>query len=401
MKREMKDGWLGWAVFVGMSWTWCIGMFLPVLLVHDYGVWAWLVFAVPNVVGAAAMAWTISAGRSRLMVEAHRPAMIAFSTITVAFQLFFAVWAFSRPPWQAAFYPWYLLGVVLVAIAGMVRNASRLLSIMILFASIVCAIGMFCRGEASLTATGVGGNLSLPPSSALLWLTPVCFFGFLLCPYLDATFHRARQHLADRNAKRAFGIGFGVVFLSAIVLTLLYCRPVHVAMNSYQRVPLILRWVKVYWMLQLGFTIGVHLIGDDAHNQEQRAWPSAIIAAAGILIGAIALGIGQKFMIPGETVYRAFLGFYGLVFPAYVWLAVLPGRGVLTPTRRAMAVLAIAVAIALPMFYLAFIQQRLFWAVPGVAVVLLSRALISKSAGNPQDEMGLGFTAQQNSAPTS
>ena len=397
----MKDGWLGWAVFVGMSWTWCIGMFLPVLLVHDYGVWAWLVFAVPNVVGAAAMAWTISAGRSRLMVEAHRPAMIAFSTITVAFQLFFAVWAFSRPPWQAAFYPWYLLGVVVVAIAGMVRKASRLLSIMILFGSIACAIGMFHRGEASLTAMGGAGNLSLPPSSALLWLTPVCFFGFLLCPYLDATFHRARQHLADRNAKRAFGIGFGVVFLSAIVLTLLYSRPVHVAMNSYQRVPLILRWVKVYWMLQLGFTIGVHLIGDDGQNQEQRAWPSATIAAAGIVIGASALGIGQKFMIPGETVYRAFLGFYALVFPAYVWLAVLPGRGVLAPTRRAMAVLAIVVAIALPMFYLAFIQQRLFWAVPGVAVVLLSRALISKSAGNPQDEMGLGFTAQQNSAPTS
>jgi len=397
----MKDGWLGWAVFVGMSWTWCIGMFLPVLLVHDYGVWAWLVFAVPNVVGAAAMAWTISAGRSRLMVEAHRPAMIAFSTITVAFQLFFAVWAFSRPPWQAAFYPWYLLGVVVVAIAGMVRKASRLLSIMILFGSIACAIGMFHRGEASLTAMGGAGNLSLPPSSALLWLTPVCFFGFLLCPYLDATFHRARQHLADRNAKRAFGIGFGVVFLSAIVLTLLYSRPVHVAMNSYQRVPLILRWVKVYWMLQLGFTIGVHLIGDDGQNQEQRAWPSATIAAAGIVIGASALGIGQKFMIPGETVYRAFLGFYALVFPAYVWLAVLPGRGVLAPTRRAMAVLAIVVAIALPMFYLAFIQQRLFWAVPGVAVVLLSRALISKPAGKPQDEVGFGFTPQQNSAPTS
>ncbi|HTL30770.1 MAG TPA: hypothetical protein VL282_16180, partial [Tepidisphaeraceae bacterium] len=37
--------WIGWAIYLGMSWTWCIGMFLPVLLVRDYGFWGWLVFA--------------------------------------------------------------------------------------------------------------------------------------------------------------------------------------------------------------------------------------------------------------------------------------------------------------------------------------------------------------------
>ena len=45
-----------WALFLGVSWTWVIGMFLPVLLVRDYGMLGWIVFAVPNVVGAAAMA---------------------------------------------------------------------------------------------------------------------------------------------------------------------------------------------------------------------------------------------------------------------------------------------------------------------------------------------------------
>jgi hypothetical protein len=48
---------LGWANYLGMSWTWCIGMFLPVLLVRDYGIGAWWIFAIPNVVGAAAMGW--------------------------------------------------------------------------------------------------------------------------------------------------------------------------------------------------------------------------------------------------------------------------------------------------------------------------------------------------------
>ena len=26
-----------WAIYLGMSWTWCIGMFLPVLLIRDFG----------------------------------------------------------------------------------------------------------------------------------------------------------------------------------------------------------------------------------------------------------------------------------------------------------------------------------------------------------------------------
>ena len=49
----------GWAAYLACSWTWCIGMFLPVLLVRDYGVWGWIVFAVPNVLGAAAMGWVL------------------------------------------------------------------------------------------------------------------------------------------------------------------------------------------------------------------------------------------------------------------------------------------------------------------------------------------------------
>ena len=83
---------LGWAVYLGMSWTWCIGMFLPVLLVRDYGVWGWVVFAVPNVVGAAAMGWLLSHNGSYEILRQHRLAVEGFSVITIAFQLFFLVW---------------------------------------------------------------------------------------------------------------------------------------------------------------------------------------------------------------------------------------------------------------------------------------------------------------------
>ena len=34
---------LSWAVYLGVSWTWCIGMFLPVLIMRDYGIAGWLV----------------------------------------------------------------------------------------------------------------------------------------------------------------------------------------------------------------------------------------------------------------------------------------------------------------------------------------------------------------------
>ena len=47
-------------------------------------------------------------------------------------------------------------------------------------------------------------------------------FGFALCPYLDLTFHRARQSLAGRDAKTAFGVGFGVLFALMILFTLGY-----------------------------------------------------------------------------------------------------------------------------------------------------------------------------------
>src|SRR5688572_33083294 len=88
-ERDLAQHWLGWAIYLGMSWTWCIGMFLPVLLIRDYGNWSWVIFAVPNVVGAAAMGWVLRDGQSELLVAQHRQAIDAFSFVTATFQIFF------------------------------------------------------------------------------------------------------------------------------------------------------------------------------------------------------------------------------------------------------------------------------------------------------------------------
>ena len=40
-----------WAIYLGTSWTWCIGMFLPVLVLRELGLTGFLSFAIPNIVG--------------------------------------------------------------------------------------------------------------------------------------------------------------------------------------------------------------------------------------------------------------------------------------------------------------------------------------------------------------
>jgi hypothetical protein len=365
----------GWAVFLGMSWTWCIGMFLPVLLVHDYGVWAWVIFAVPNVVGAAAMGWVLGRERSRVMAEAHRSAIAVFSAITVAFQLFFAIWVFSLPTWREG--QAYLIGVAGVAALAAMKKSAKLVSLAILLASIICVMGMFHRGEANFAVPAAA--MSYSPAD-LPWLAPVCLLGFLLCPYLDTTFFRARQNLDDRQAKWAFSVGFGAIFGSAIVLSLFYASTVYPAIIAAGD-GVGLRWIKLYWMLQLGLTIGLHLAGDDSQDRRAQQRTFEAVLVMGVAFAAVALAIRLGFAVPAEMIYRGFLGFYGLVFPAYVWLCIVPGRGRARPTWRALVVLALAIAIASPMFFLAFIGHRMFWAGPGVAVVLLSRLFVRKGAG--------------------
>ncbi|HEY8750802.1 MAG TPA: hypothetical protein VIM11_22650, partial [Tepidisphaeraceae bacterium] len=65
-------------------------MFLPVLLIRDMGLWGWIVFAAPNVLGAALMGWVLTSPESsRRIVENHGGACRAFSIVTIAFHVFF------------------------------------------------------------------------------------------------------------------------------------------------------------------------------------------------------------------------------------------------------------------------------------------------------------------------
>jgi hypothetical protein len=370
--RGRTRSWLGWAIYLGMSWTWCIGMFLPVILVRDYGVWAWVIFAIPNVIGAAAMGWVLKDHDSQAIVAAHGLAIKAFSLATAAFQLFFALWMFEDHGATGSVWATILLALVVlrasrreqdvVSIAGIVFMASL---VTVLFGALQNGLGM------PAPATVKEGNVL-----DLVALTPVCFLGFLLCPYLDVTFHRARQQLVDHQAKAAFSIGFGFFFLLMIVYTLLYAR-----LFQYRASGALIAGVIGHWIVQLGLTAGLHWHGlprQGERDPQPVVWGRIAVSVL-IATSAWVATVAGSHPIEGETIYRCFMGFYGLVFPAYVWLCMVPGRGARLPTHRQWSIAGGTVLVALPFYWLGFVQGKMIWLLPGVAIVLLARLLIKPS----------------------
>jgi hypothetical protein len=390
-----SSGWLGtlgWAAYLACSWTWCIGMFLPVLLVRDYEVWGFVVFAVPNVVGAAAMGWVLRDGKSEDIIRRHRAACATFSLVTIVFQVFF-LFAFVNGGTAAA--------LAERSVAGDFYGPPILLPILI---AIAFAVG---RGWGALACWGLSvaclvlwikheGAAGLPPAHvfepSLVGLGPVCVFGFLLCPYLDLTFLHARRSTAQVSARWAFGLGFGVLFLTMILFTLAYsgvlAQPPTTNLGKLV--------LGVHITLQLAYTVVVHAI---ELARGRARWTAGIWLALGMVLAALVFGLiamqtngrisPQLSLTPfglslREIGYRLFMSFYGLIFPAYVYLCMIPTRDGHSGMsgregKQKLFVLTGAIAIAAPMFWLGFIERQTVWLVPGLAVVLLSRVLVMGS----------------------
>lgn len=369
---------LGWACYLACSWTWCIGMFLPVLLVRDYGVWGFVVFAVPNVVGAAAMGWVVSSPTaSQSLLVAHTKAVLLFSFTTIVFQIFFYTMPGpTKGPWAAIL----LAPVVMITLVVMAAKSWRLILVpasLLVYAVSISAVIMNWQ-EGAKVPSYTDPKLSLFPISL------VCAFGFLLCPYLDGTFHRARKALSGRAARAAFTIGFGVFFLIMILFTLSYAEwmPTFLNARGTERIitlgqALILTHISV----QLSYTAGVHVVELSAGSGRLRIPVVAVtVLVCGMMLwyirhtGFQAIYHGMRI---DELIYRVFMSFYGLVFPAYVWLCMIPTwRDPRPPTTRHIAVWIGACVLAAPCYWMGFIERVEWWLIPGLAVVLLARLLI-------------------------
>lgn len=366
-------------------------MFLPVILMRDYGPWSFAVFAIPNVVGAALMGVVLmQPGASRSLLLRHTAAIRLFSLVTLAFQWFFAIWL--------------LMGVgigleglfVVVAVFGMsaipIAKAHRI-AIVLWCASIACAIWWFAKASPTMPWQATLPS-ARPP--ALFYLAPICTFGFALSPYLDGTFHLALQRLPGWRGSIAFLLGFGVLFFAMIAFTFFYAPSIIDAANK-RGATLGPQWatlpVIIHIALQLGFTIALHfkerLPGSVTipELQVSIASDSGAGPILGIILGAAAFVFskhGYADLSLTETIYRLFMSFYALIFPAYVYLCMIPTWRSGEPTRRHLTVWLAACALAAPAFWMGFFEHKEIYLLPGLGVVLLARLLIPRSTSTEQ-----------------
>jgi hypothetical protein len=383
---SIRGNWFSWAVFLGISWTWCIGMFLPVLLMRDFGGWGWIAFAVPNVVGAAAMGFAIrDATTSAAITRMHGRACAWFSLITIAFHVFFVGWLNRLYPGFAVL---AAFAAALVYAVGRLRGALDRTS-----TGVAALISLGCLAMFVLQRSYDAPKMHVPVAVVgdLLPLVPVMCFGFLLCPYLDLTFHRARMSTTQPAARLAFAVGFAVVFLTMILFSMLYATNIAVSrfvtMLSHEPTrDLLLDAVAIHIAVQCGLTAALHARALIELHKVTRV--PGIGATVLVIAVAVTLGIAANrpsltrplaVFSTGELIYRCFMGFYGLVFPAYVWLCMIPGRGRVAPKRGQWIVWAIAVLMAAPIFWMGFVQAKMVWLLPGVGVVLLARVFVPRT----------------------
>lgn len=361
----------GWGLFCASSWAWCIGMYLPVSLIREFGWPGFAAFAIPNVLGCAAFGYVLGTrAASEEMVRRHRVAMRAFSLVAIAYQSYFVAFlatAFLGPA-QRAPWPGVLLGGIVVA-------AGLLLSTLPPRAwpcagAVAYAISLATLFGLDLGALSTIGPLGARPAGELAWFVPVMVFGFGLCPYLDLTFHRA---LRASGSPHTFLV-FGVAFCPIILLTCLYRD----RLAAWALVPL------VHIGVQLVFTIAAH-VREHAEMGRGIAVRYGAALAAGLLGGAAILAAGAAPGAaggpPGEDTYLRFLVFFALIFPAYVLLFVGPGRA-LALSRRNLIAFAFAMAASLPLFELGFFGGRPWLlVVPLIGLLAVRIAIASVSTG--------------------
>jgi hypothetical protein len=339
---------LGWGVFCACSWTWCIGMFMPVLMYERYGVVGFLAFAVPNVLGCAGFGYVLGTrAASERLLATHGLAAMVFSSVAIAFQVFFATYLFTEVvPLPGGVAGGTAAGLVLLAagltLAWLPDRAWLALAAVTFVLS--CVIFVLVRRA--------GTSWPTPDHrlSELAWLAPVIALGFLLCPYLDLTFHRALQRAPSRHA---FGV-FGVTFTVMILMT---C-PVWFALPASFRA-----FGVVHLCAQMIFTVGAHLRELRTAPRVAPSGRAVLMAAPLVALAVLPIGSAVVGAEPveglregvGIDLYVRFLVFYGLLFPAYVLVFVGPARPLPTTPRALLGTATVTIAL-LPLYEIGFLH---------------------------------------------
>jgi hypothetical protein len=331
-------------------------MFLPRLLIERFGWPGFIAFAVPNIVGVVAFGYVVgSAARSRRLIEEHGRAMRWFSIVTIAYHVFFLVVVASFMPPEAM--PDGAMARSAIAAgpfiaALLLGSCSGRTLLWAAAGSWLASMAAFVGADAGLLATVQwSGRLT---TGDLALLSPILALGFMLCPLLDLTFHRA---IAESPSRHAFII-FAPAFAIMLVLTCVMWSDASMGWRS-------LLFGHLLW--QSTITMALHL-------RELRA-PSrhttGVDRAGGLLaplVGAV-IGIAAIEFAIEEATYIRHLVAYGLVFPTYVMVFIAP-RVAIGRTRRSLAMFTVVVLMLAPLYELGFISEQMgALAVPAFAAV--------------------------------
>jgi small basic protein len=294
---------IGWGLYGAASWTWCIGLFLPTILMQWFGWSGFLLIAIPNVIGATMMGLLLgSPSASRRFCLRHPQAIKWFVSITIAFHLVFlsivAIWIFPaaiRSSWDWVLFP--LTALILGQLLSLVPRSWWPLfgTIAVACGGVVIAMNYTCGDPAEWSATR--------PPIDLLWLSPIFSIGFLLCPWLDAPFHRVRQETQGPLGFVVLGIGF----LCRLCVTASYWW-----LGEGLGTPLVLAWI----FGQATFTIAANIreLRDLLPSLKPTATlPREAIAIAVVCIAGLLL---VETWAEAKDLYLRWLALYGLFFPA-------------------------------------------------------------------------------------
>ncbi len=369
---------VGWGLFCAASWTWCIGMYLPIIMLRHWGWPGFWVFAVPNIVGCVGFGYLCRRDTSERLCREHAGAMVLFSAITIAFQLFFVSWvagAFASLFAKSAGGPAGPLPITWIAPAACLFVAT-ILSLaherwwpwLGALTTAVSYATWMQLGTGFSIESGVARLAEVPssgdaPIAKLAMAAPIIVFGFLLCPWLDRTFHRARQRASSPHA---FGV-FGASFFVVILMTAAYGASGRLNLTTA---------VIAHLATQLTFTVA-------AHVRELRLAPvpagrsrrqMTILAPA--LVGVLAAEASSFTSADPETTYFLFLGCYGLLFPAYVLLFLRPGGWPVTQPR--LTIFGLLVLALSPLAARGFVQLDTRLLLIPVVVLLLAAFAFSR-----------------------
>jgi len=376
-------------VFLACSWMWCIGLFLPALLISDFGALGWAAFAIPNVLGAAlvGLLWTRPA--SERAVAAHRPMMAVFSAATLLFHVSFLAW-FLRIYVDGFFtftprtYAMSALALFIFAFVLSLLGWRGLLG----FAWVALLTTLVFAGLGAWTSAGDAFALPAmtgPEGLAVLWVAPVLALGFLTCPHLDLTFHVVRQESPGRTGAAAFLLGFGVIFLAFVTLSMLYGEPLLGGFGS--------AYIPAIIALQAVFTCSAHFWALRRAAPGGSWWTFAIILLAAPLAHVSANAVGEE-----RLLYDLFLSLYALPFAAYVWIFLVPRTRLRARRSAQWGAWTLAIGAAAPAFWLGSIERRWWWLSAGAAVVLISPALARALSLRALRDASAGPAARTDSA---